>query len=90
MEVVHNPDQHRFEVALPEGKLAELSYALNPGTLSITHTYVPRAFEGQGIASRMTREALRYAEAAGLEVIPLCSFAVAYLARQQRRSGRAL
>jgi len=84
MDVLHNPERSRFEVALAGG-VAELTYILRPGTLSITHTYVPRAFEGRGIAGRMTQAALDYAAANGLEVIPLCSFAASYLARQKRR-----
>jgi len=85
MDVLHNPEQRRFKVALAGGSVAELTYTLGPGTLSITHTYVPRAFEGRGIAGRMTQAALDYAAANGLEVIPLCSFAASYLARQKRR-----
>jgi len=84
MDVLHNPEQRRFEVALAGG-VAELTYTLGPGTLSITHTYVPRAFEGCGIAGRMTQAALDYARHEDLKVIPLCSFAASYLARQRRR-----
>ncbi len=87
MNVIHNPSQNRFEVALEGGALAELSYVLKPGTLTITHTYVPPAFEGQGIAGELTKEALGYAVKEKLEVIPLCSFAVNYLERQNRRQN---
>ncbi len=86
MNVIHNTAQSRFEIALKGGALAELSYVLKPGTLTLTHTYVPPAFEGQGIAGKLTEEALTYAAANGLEVVPLCSFAVRYLERQNRRA----
>ena len=78
MDITHNTARNRFEVALKGGASAELSYTLNPGMgiLTITHTCVPPAFEGRGIASKLTKEALEYAAANGLEVIPLCSFAV--------------
>ena len=87
MNVIHNPSQNRFEIALTGGALAELSYVLKPGTLTITHTYVPPAFEGQGVASKLTKEALEYAVKEELEVIPLCSFAVNYIERQNRRQN---
>ena len=86
MNVLHNSAQNRFEIALEGGAVAELDYILSPGagTLTITHTYVPPRFEGKGIASKLTQEALGYAAANGLEVIPLCSYAVKYLERQRR------
>ena len=89
MNVIHNSAQNRFEIALEGGAVAELEYLRKPGTLTITHTYVPPKFEGQGIASKLTKEALEYAEAHGLEVIPLCSFAVSYMARQNRKTQNA-
>ena len=84
MNVLHNPAQNRFEIALEGGAVAELTYILKPGTLTITHTYVPRAFEGRGVAAELTKTALAYAVKEGLEVIPLCSYAVKYLERQRR------
>lgn len=87
MNVIHNASQNRFEVALEGHALAELSYVLKPGTLTITHTYVPPAFEGQGIAGKLTKEALEYAVKEQLEVIPVCSFAVKYIERQNRRQN---
>lgn len=92
IDIDHRPDDHRFEVPLGGGQTARLEYYLRPearpATLTITHTYVPRAFEGRGIAGRLTQAALDYAHREGLGVIPLCSFAVTYLARRERRAQR--
>lgn len=84
MDVVHNREQNRFEVALAGGGVAELTYILTPATLTITHTYVPNAARGQGVAGRMTQRALEYARAHSLEIVPRCSYAAAYMARQRR------
>ena len=84
MDIVHDRERNRFEVALEDGGVAELTYTLNPDTLRITHTYVPDAARGQGVAGRMTQAALEYARTHDLEVIPICSYAAAYLARQRR------
>jgi predicted GNAT family acetyltransferase len=88
INVVHNADKNRFEVQLPSGDTAVLDYRLKqqPGTLTITHTYVPHAFEGRGVASRMTQAALDYAHSHDLSIVPLCSFAAAYIVRQERRA----
>ncbi len=83
MDINHNYEKNRFEVSLEDGGLAELSYMLTPGTLSITHTYVPDVARGQGVAGRMTQAALEYARRDGLEVVPICSYAAAYLARHK-------
>ena len=84
MDINHNHEQNRFEVLLEGGRVAELSYTLEPGTLSITHTYVPDAARGQGVAGQMTQAALEYARSNDLKVVPICSYAAAYLARQRR------
>ncbi len=84
MDIVHNRERNRFEVALGSGEVAELTYSLKPDTLSITHTYVPDTARGRGVAGRMTQAALEYARSHDLDVIPLCSYAAAYMARQRR------
>jgi uncharacterized protein len=47
----------------------------------ITHTGVPHAWEGRGIAASLTQAAFEYARSRGLSVTPLCSYAAAYLRR---------
>lgn len=46
-----------------------------------THTGVPPAYEGQGIASALVKEGLAYARKEGYKVVPLCSFVAAYIKR---------
>ena len=88
MDVTHNHEQNRFEVSLEDGT-AELSYTREPSGLNITHTYVPDAARGQGVAGRMMRAALEYARKDGLEVVPICSYAAAYLARQKDKHSES-
>lgn len=78
--VGHDERLRRFEVSLGD-EIAVLDYHLRDGTMVITHTGVPRAWEGRGIAASLTRHALDYARAAGLAVAPLCSYAAAYIRR---------
>lgn len=80
MEVMHDPAARRFAVTL-DGLGAELDYRLTPGVMHITHTGVPPALEGRGIAAAMTQAALAHARANGLKVDAQCSYAAAYLRR---------
>ncbi len=87
MDILHEKDKNRFVVTLENGS-AELTYTLRDNTMTLTHTYVPNAARGHGVASKMTAAALEYAQNEGLTVVPLCSFAVSYMARQERRAAR--
>jgi predicted GNAT family acetyltransferase len=40
---------------------------------------VPKAFEGQGLGTRLIRAALDSARERGLQVIPICPFFAAYI-----------
>ena len=75
-----NKNQQRFELDAG-GDMAVAYYRLAPGVMTFTHTEVPPALEGQGIASRLIRGALDSARAQGLKVVSRCSFVSAYLGR---------
>ena len=48
---------------------------------SSTHTVVPLALEGHGIAGRLARAALDYARDRGLSVVPLCPYVADYIGK---------
>ncbi|HEY5962575.1 MAG TPA: GNAT family N-acetyltransferase [Xanthobacteraceae bacterium] len=79
-EIRNNKNLHRFETDAG-CDVAVAYYNLTPGTMTFTHTEVPYALQGQGIASRLVRGALEAARAEGLKVVPRCSFVSAYIAR---------
>jgi predicted GNAT family acetyltransferase len=78
--VEHDPKRGRFEIHI-EAYVAELNYSILNGVMTIMHTGVPHAMEGQGIASRLTQAALEYARQQNYQVFPLCSFAQVYMRR---------
>ena len=43
--------------------------------MTITHTIVPAAIGGRGIAGQLVQAALDHARSAGLKVAPECSYA---------------
>jgi predicted GNAT family acetyltransferase len=79
LAVRDNPDRHRFEIDLRDGTFAIAEYTLPQGKIMFTHTEVPPAHEGEGIASSMIRFALDEARRRGLKVIPICPFVAAYM-----------
>ncbi len=80
IEVLHNRDASRFEAQV-NGRLARCDYRLNDGVMLLTHTEVPAALEGRGIAAALVRAALQHARASGLRVRPMCSYVAVYLRR---------
>ncbi len=79
-EIRHNREMHRFEITL-DRQIAVLDYHQAGDRISITHTGVPIQFRGRGIAAALTKAALDYAAEQKLKVIPLCSYAAAYIDR---------
>ncbi len=76
----HDEPGHRFETYV-DGHRAELDYVMEGGTMVITHTGVPEAIGGRGIAAVLTRFALAHARAAGWKVLPACAYAAAFMRR---------
>jgi predicted GNAT family acetyltransferase len=82
-EALNNTNAHRFE--LHSGELmARLDYRLENRTIVLVHTEVPAEFAGLGVGAKLVKAALEYARQSGLAVVPLCSFAAAYLRRNKQ------
>ena len=82
IEIVHNKLARRFEVEL-EQYVAVLTYRMADDDKKIifTHTGVPPALSGRGIASKMAIQALTYAREEELGVVPICPFVSSYISR---------
>lgn len=78
--IEHNEDQQRFEWT-ENGTLSVLDYTLQDKVMTITHTGVPEALSGRGIAADLTKQALSTARSRGWKVRPVCSYAAAYIKR---------
>ncbi|HME40785.1 MAG TPA: GNAT family N-acetyltransferase [Steroidobacteraceae bacterium] len=76
----HDPIARRFTTEV-DGNHAQLDYTLADRVMTITHTHVPPAIGGRGIAAELMRAALSAARAAGWTVSPACSYAKAYMAK---------
>ncbi len=78
--VTHNESRHRFEATV-DGHLCVCDYSLRGGVMWMTHTGVPPAVGGRGIAAELVRAALAWADAKGYTVEPSCSYVDVYMRR---------
>ncbi|WP_449427922.1 GNAT family N-acetyltransferase [Rhodanobacter umsongensis] len=76
----HDRGAHRFSTQV-DGFHGELDYTLAAGVMTITHTGVPPAVGGRGIAAALVQEAFATARSEGWTVVPACSYAAAWLGR---------
>lgn len=80
VKVHHRPEATRFE-ALVDGHLSVADYHVQDGVMHMTHTGVPAALQGRGIAAALVAEALSHARTQGLKVNPVCSYVRVYMNR---------
>ena len=76
-KIRHDDAARRFNVVV-DGHEGYLDYTEDEVAIAITHTVVPSPIGGRGIAGALVQAALEYARAAGLKVIPRCSYAARY------------
>jgi uncharacterized protein len=80
LAITHHADIGRFE-AIVDGLRCEADYRLQDGVMVMTHTGVPHALEGRGIAAQLVAAALAHARQQGWRVQPLCSYVAVYMRR---------
>ena len=78
--VQHDAANQQF-TANVDGTLAQLDYQLDDGWMVITHTGVPQAIEGQGVAGQLVQAAFEHARDNDLNVRPQCSYAAGWAER---------
>lgn len=79
-DIVHDADAGRFETRV-DGLHCEAAYHMIDDVMWLTHTGVPSALRGRGIAALLVAAALDHARAHGLKVHPACSYVRAYMRR---------
>ena len=78
--VTRNASVNSFEVTI-EGHLAKVDYRMSGNRMIITHTEVPEALRGKGVAEQLVAFAVKYARKHGLEVVAECDYANRFLNR---------
>ena len=78
-ELKHNEAQSRYELHL-DGKLAgHADYRKHGDVVEFTHTETHKAFEGQGVGSKVAAFALEDVRRCGLKADPRCPFIAKYI-----------
>lgn len=85
--ISHDQSAQRFTTQV-DGCLAQLDYTLAGDVMTITHTRVPPAIGGRGIAAELMDAALSVARSEGWSVNPACSYAAAYMAKHPQESAK--
>ncbi len=78
----HEPTRQRFVFGTPQGE-AVLDYRIDGAQVDFTHTFVPPELRGAGVAARLVRAGLDWAEESGLKPVASCSYVAAVLARRK-------
>lgn len=82
VEVVHNEELGRFEVADQDGHVvAYADYRIDGTRMVLPHTFVERDRRNEGLAAYVVENALIHARASGRTVVPSCSYVSAYIDR---------
>ena len=85
--ISHDETSHQFVMEV-DGHRAVLEYTLTGGVMNITHTHVPQAIGGRGVAADLTRAALSSARQNSWSVNPVCSYAAAYLKKHPQEAAK--
>jgi uncharacterized protein len=83
IDVVDVPEANRYEARVDGVLAAFAAYQLRGDTIVFTHTQTEPDFEGHGVGSRLARGALDDVRARGLDVVPLCPFINAFIAKHE-------
>jgi len=82
MEVTHDIEKQKFYMVV-DGLESHLEYSRMSSVLNLNHTYVPNELRGKGIAGKIVKAALTYAEENNLKIIPSCSYVADYIQRHK-------
>jgi uncharacterized protein len=80
VEVRHDAARSRFIIEI-DGHLAHADYVAGEERIHLTHTFVPPALRGRGLAEQLVRTALGYARDHRLRVVPDCSYVATFITR---------
>ncbi|GAB3740741.1 GNAT family N-acetyltransferase [Microlunatus parietis] len=73
--------QHRYEISVDGARAGLTEYRDHGGQRIFFHTEVDEAYAGQGLAGQLVQQALADTRAAGLRVVPVCTYVARYVKR---------
>ncbi len=83
VQVTDSPERSRFEITV-DGHLAGFAdYRRREDRVILTHTEIDSAYQGQGLAGRLTGTTLDAIRAEGRRVTPLCPYIANYITKHR-------
>ncbi|NOI98327.1 N-acetyltransferase [Vibrio kanaloae] len=78
--------ENQITVELEPNQFAVVNYQRQGDVLHITSTRIPDDLQGKGFGKVMMESVLPEIEQAGFKIVPVCSYVVHYMNRQQQWS----
>ncbi len=84
VSIEHDPKKDRFSAVFEGKEVGYLTYEIDGGILTITHTVVDPSMRGQGIAKQLVIACDSFARSSSLQIASVCSYASAVLGIEDR------
>jgi hypothetical protein len=81
IDVIHAPDESRYEVRVDDELAGFAKYVVKGGRHLYVHTEIAERFEGQSLGSKLAKGALDDERAAGTVIVPICPFIAGWIER---------
>ncbi len=85
LKIENNESENRYE-AIFDGEAAFAEYDLEGDIIRFTHTEVPEAVSGKGLAGRIVRVALDDSRRRSLKVVPVCAYVADFIRKNKEYS----
>lgn len=85
-EFSNNEAAHQYELKLDGSVAGHAVYEEQHGRVRFTHTEIDPKYEGQGLGSKLAKQALDDVRRRGLKAVPQCRFIAAYIQRHPEYS----
>jgi len=76
-ELIHNENECKYEYHI-DGNIAYITYDDQDGNMHLTHTIVPDALAGKGLAKQLLEAVLEQIKKDGKKAVAQCSYIVKY------------
>jgi len=75
--LIHNEPECKYEYHIDD-HIAYITYDDQDGNMHLTHTIVPDALAGQGLAKKLLEDVLEQIKKDGKKAVAMCSYIVKY------------
>ena len=83
--LIHNADECKYEYHI-DGYVAYITYDEQDGKMHLTHTIVPDALAGKGLAKALLEDVLQEIEKENKKAVAKCSYIVKYQEKNPDKS----